>query len=601
MEELRRAVAKAGGDVKAESLSQWLPSKEDLKLAAAGTMPPRITSVKPAVESVQLKTQLLESLPLSPSSAHHSAPAASAATSPSPTPTPTPSVVVNGEILKPYPTSTRYQSEPINEVPPLQIQPKKRKESPGISLGSDPSTSSELKGIHSGRIVDGKREGSIPKQLSRKDLPARVQPEQASGQETGRVRNAATASPSPSVSEQSVPSRPPRLQSVGTLASTPVKKQTEQRGNTPIATATRGLTEPFSPPVSQPMVPIKKEGSPAISGAYTHRKIPVKNAASTPTIARTPSVGEKRSTNTEETSTSAKEPEIVPDSQEVPDSQDELASERPSMKKVHERKASKTDGLSVAPAVPIRTTRKTEQKPDKTQSPSRTVKRETEKDDKGEVANSDSDRSELTTPPASPALSSVLSPVARKVKGESEDVDMDKAASSELSPVMPQKPLAERRTSRNSVKEGAERAVGKRGRKRARDSEGGDPSTPAKRPNQKSGNTMSQDELSPAPSPGGSIGYRRAGTDDTDGTDTQQKKVRMRSSDIEDEEADGPRRGLKRRMSTRGKPPTIDEDSEADDNTSRRGRRSIERSTRPRGNQEGDSSSRKTAYVPLYD
>ncbi|KAJ9123384.1 hypothetical protein QFC22_001583 [Naganishia vaughanmartiniae] len=597
MEELRRAVAKARGDLTAESLSKWLPTKDDLMLAATGTMPVRITSAKPAAEAIQPTTQLKEGLPFP---THHSAPAVSSTDSTSPTTTPTPSVVVNGEILKAYPRSMRYQSEPTNEVPPLQIQPKKRRESPGFPIGGpDLSSSAELKSIHTGRVIDEKREGSLPKQLPRRDLPGRVQHDQANSQEIGRVRKAATASPSPSVSEHSVSSRPPRLQSVGALASTPAKKHVDERGNTPVTTVPKGHSEPFSPPVSQLMMPVKKEGSPATLGVYTHRKIPVKNAASTPTIARTPSLGDKRSLTTEEISTtSAKESEIVPDSQEVPDSQDEVASERPSVKG-RERKASKIDGLNVSPVVPVRTTRRTDRQLEKTQSPSRTVKRESEKGDQREVADSDSDRSELTTPPASPALSLALSPVVKKVKGESDDVDVEKATSSELSPVVPTKPLTGRKASRTPVKEESEKAVGKRGRKRGRESENGDPSTPAKRPNQKSGNTMSQDELSPAPSPGGSTEYRRADTDDTDGTDPQQKKVRLRSSDMEDEGADVPRRGLKRRMSTRGKPPTIDEDSEVDGNTSGRGRGSVERSATPRGNKDGDQSSRRNAYVLL--
>lgn len=577
-----------------ESLSKWLPTKDDLGLAAAGTIPPRIASTKPATDGIQLKTQ--DTLPFSPSSAHHPARPVSATASPSPTPTPTPSVVVNGEVLKPYPASIRYQSEPTNEVPPLQIQPKKRRESPGLLIGgSDLPSSSDLKGIQHGRTIDSKREGSIPKQLPRKELSGRAQPEQASGQGIDRVRKAATASPSPSVSEHSIPNRPPRLQSVGALASTPAKKHVDQGGNTPNQPAIKGHNEPFPTPVSHSMVPVKKEGSPATAGVYTHRKIPVKNAASTPTIARTPSVGEKRSITTEDMpTTSAKEPEVVPDSQEVPDSQDEAASERPNTKG-HDRKASKSAGPNASSAVPTRTTRKTDQQQEKPQSPSRAVKREPEEDERREVADSDSDRSALTTPPASPALSLSLSPVTRKVKGESHDVDIEKATSSELSPVMAQKPLPGRKTSRNTVKEETEKVVGKRGRKRARESESVDPSTPAKRPNQKSGNTKSQDELSPAPSPGGSVGHRRADTDDTDGTDTQQKKVRLRSSDMEDEEIDAPRRGLKRRMSTRGKPPTIDEDSEADDNTSGRTRGSVERSTRPRANKEGEQSSRRNA------
>ncbi|KAJ9097547.1 hypothetical protein QFC19_006721 [Naganishia cerealis] len=618
MEELRHAViktcAKAQDNISTrngtapnlETLSKWLPTKDDLTLAATGTVPHSITSTKPAAETAQSKTEVQENVPFSASSA----PAASTTASPSPTPTPTPSVVVNGEILKPYPTSVVHHFEPTNEVPPLQIQPKKRRESPGISMGigSHLGSGSDMKGMPAARVTDGKQEDTTSSQYPRKDFQGRVQAEQASGQDMDRIRKQATASPTPSVSEQSVTSRPRQPQPAGAVTSTPVPRVVDQRKETASVPA---KSQDESVPVPEPTVPVKEEGSPAtntrrehdrtVPGVYNHRKIAVKNAPATPTVARTPSIGEKRSAATDEMSVTeakdieARDTEVVPDSQEVPDSQDEAAKERSSVKR-HGRKSSKSSGLSTSPRKPTRVTRKTEAQQNKIKSP-RAVKAEADDGSQGEAADSDSSRSELTTPPASPALSLAPSPVTRKVKGESKDVDMEKPTSSELSPDMPQtKPLTGRKESRVSTKEDTGKVVGKRGRKRARDSESGAPSTPAKRPYQRSGNTLSQDELSPAPSPGGSTEYRRAGdTDDTDGTDSQQKKIKRRSSDREEDDADVPRRGHKRRISTRGKPPTIEEDSEDDENASGRGRGSIERSTRHRGNKEGDQSSRRNA------
>ncbi|GHJ86271.1 hypothetical protein NliqN6_2673 [Naganishia liquefaciens] len=134
------------------------------------------------------------------------------------------------------------------------------------------------------------------------------------------------------------------------------------------------------------------------------------------------------------------------------------------------------------------------------------------------------------------------------------------------------KSMGERQMTRRSVKEEPNQGAGQRGKKRGRESEGGPPATPAKRPYRKTGNTQSQDELSPAP-PDHSASHSKAGDTDAE-----------RDEDV----ADVPRRVMTRRTSTRGKPPTIEEDSEVDDGES-------ERNFRKRSHKDMEQASAKSA------
>jgi hypothetical protein len=132
MAELHRAILQVRADVpgasSADALRDWAPTKEELQAAARGESTSSVTATKPQDVPAREPADKIDTPAISPVFRASPAPAASAVVSPSPTPTPTPSVVVNGEILKSYPPSEIQSTNPIDEVPPLQIQPKRRKE-----------------------------------------------------------------------------------------------------------------------------------------------------------------------------------------------------------------------------------------------------------------------------------------------------------------------------------------------------------------------------------------------------------------------------------------------------------------------------------------
>lgn len=265
---------------------------------------------------------------------------------------------------------------------------------------------------------------------------------------------------------------------------------------------------------------------------------------------------------------------IVSDSQEVPDSQSEGGNDAaldPGISERAELPAKNKIEKSIIEASPRKATRATIKA--ETQQPSDAGA--TSKSPGDRHSDAESNRSELTTPPASPALSAPPSSAERRVKLEKDDDDADVSTRSPPPSSLAheqRKSTGERQITRRSVKEETNQGAGQRGKKRGRESEGAAPSTPAKRPYRKTGNTQSQDELSPPP-PDYSAPQSKAG--DTD-------------AERDEDSADAPRRVMTRRTSTRGKPPTIEEDSEVDDEES-------ERNVRKRSHKEMEQASTKSA------
>lgn len=531
----------------ADALKDWTPTKEQL-ISAAGAAP--MSSVSPTKSNSNIAEQedaeMADHAAISSGPPDSPVPAISTVVSPSPTPTPTPSVVVNGEILKPYPSSDVQSTHRTDEVPPLQIQPKRPKDNFTMALGVG------FDGLNAERPIEVKQEPTT-REPPRQEQQPKALPIQAVRQDLGKKSRTATASPSPPVSEQSVTAHAQRNRHTAEVKSAPIS-------------GTHLPTEA----APQSFIPIKREISTttprpdrsSTAGVYNHRKIPVKNAASH-SVTSGPSLmgekmGERKPIVVEEppVAKDRNEPDIVvPDSQEVPDSQDEAGVEETTVKVSY-----KGPSPSATESSPRKATRAAK-KAEVTQMSSILPAQNTDRD---QQSDEESNRSELTTPPASPALSAPPSSVERRVKNEEDSADTDMLSPVALSPI----------ASHNLSN--IERKATNRGRKRARESEGATPSTPAKRPYQKSGNTQSQDELSPA------LPTTNSKAGDTD------------DADREDDGADQPRRGMKRRTSTRGKPSTIEEDSEADDRDSDEGRKSAERTVRKRGHKDSDQASKSS-------
>jgi hypothetical protein len=273
-------------------------------------------------------------------------------------------------------------------------------------------------------------------------------------------------------------------------------------------------------------------------------------------------MGDKRPVVVEEPPVVNEKPEadvIVPDSQEVPDSQDEAGPDEAIVK------VSVTGPSGTLTASSPRKATRAMRNADVTQSSSVLPNRSSDRD---RQSDEESNRSELTTPPASPALSAPPSSIERKVKNEDDSADTDMLSPVALSPVALQNPsTAERKARRAVIAEDATGGLGNRGRKRGRESEGGAPSTPAKRPYQRSSNNQSQDGSSPV---------RKA--EDSDDDDKKHGGTTVA------------RRGRPRRTSTRGKPSTIGEDSE----DSGHNMQSAERPGRKRGAKDDDQASRSS-------
>lgn len=521
-----------------DALKGWVPTKDQLRKAANPetlNAPPE-KSISPAINQEPLANKDMVEVPSALSDPAADPP--SAVASPSPTPTPTPSVVVNGEILKPYPSADTQTTERTDEVPPLQIQPKRPKDNfaMGIGMGFDLGSNNSYDGSHVERPVPVKQETSLP------EPPARRPSASAIRQDLNRAQRNSTASPSPSISEMSAGTTANRSRTMADARSAP------NTANSFTASPVSAISIKREPTSSS------RPDRPATAGVYNHRKIPVKNAASHSVTSGPSLIGEKRSMIVD--SPPAKErgeaETIVPDSQEVPDSQSEAGNDAAPEVETHEKAEapaktiSKNTSAEESPRKATRAAKRAETQQSSIAGPTHNSPRARESDE-------ESNRSELTTPPASPALSAPPSSAERRIKVEDDTVDVEMRSPPPSSPVS--KSRGERHATRQSVKEETNQGTGQRGRKRGRESEGGAPSTPAKRPYRKTGNTQSQDELSPAP-PDHSAPQSKAG--DTD------------EAERDDDVADAPRRVMNRRTSTRGKPPTIDEDSEADDGESER-------------------------------
>lgn len=542
--------------IDADVLKDWVPTKNQLRMAAIAETPNTGVekSASPAIDQEPLEKKDNVKVP----STLSDSPAASLSgvASPSPTPTPTPSVVVNGEILKPYPSADVQSTERTDEVPPLQIQPKRPKDNfvmgIGIGFGNNSYDTS-----HPERSVSVKQEPYQP------EPPAKIHTAPAIRQDLNRAQRNSTASPSPSVSEMSAGTSANRSRPMVDVKSAPTS------GNSFAASSVSSIS------VKRESVSGSRPDRPVTAGVYNHRKIPVKNAASHSVTSGPSIMGDKRSIVID--SPPAKDRSeaevIVPDSQEVPDSQSEAGNDAAAPElESHEtvdapaKSATKNSSTEESPRKGTRATRRTEIQKSSTAGPTSKSPGDRQSDD-------ESNRSELTTPPASPALSAPPSSAERRVKIENDNADVDIRSPPASSPVNEQHTVkGERQTTRRSVKEEPNQGTSQRGKKRGRESEGGAPSTPAKRPHRKTGNTQSQDELSPAP-PDHSALQSKAG--DTD-------------AERDDEVVDAPRRVMNRRTSTRSKPPTIEEDSEADDGES-------ERHVRKRTQKDADQASSRSA------
>lgn len=547
--------------VEVDTLKDWTPTKDQLRLAANSEARDngQRKSTSPAVEQEPLQQKDVAKI----SSTLSGSPPAltSAVASPSPTPTPTPSVVVNGEILKPYPSADVQSTEPTDEVPPLQIQPKRPKDgfAAGMGIGFDLGNNNGYDVSHT------ERSGSVKQEPYQPEQPTRIHtaPPPAIRQDLGRAQRSSTASPSPSVSEMSAGTGAHRSRTIVDVKSAPTSANS-------FAPSPSSSTH-----VQRELISGSRPDRPATAGVYNHRKIPVKNAASHSVTSGHSIMGDKRSIVID--SPPAKDrgeaEVIVPDSQEVPDSQSEGGNDavlEPEIPERAEPPAKSTTEKPTAEVSPRKVTRATI----KAETRQSSAAGETPESPEARDSDAESNRSELTTPPASPALSALPSSAERRIKVEKDDdADVSMRSPPPSSSANEQrKPTGERQMTRRSVKEETNQGAGQRGKKRGRESEGAAPSTPAKRPYRKTGNTQSQDELSPPP-PDYSAPQSKAGDIDAE-----------RDEDI----AEAPRRVMTRRTSTRGKPPTIEEDSEVDDGES-------ERNVRKRSHKDMEQASTKSA------
>lgn len=558
MTELRRAILQVRADVQttsaeattisADLLRNWTPTKEELQVAARAGPTSSVPSTKPNDIPAEEPAQKTDATTFSTIAPNSPVPAVSTVVSPSPTPTPTPSVVVNGEILKPYPSSDVQTTDRADEVPPLQIQPKRPKEifTRVASAG------------YNGSANGGYDDSQGERPLEVKQEPTTVEPQPKAApirHDLSKTARNATASPSPPVSEPSATAQAPRTRPSMEIKST-------SASHVPM-----DVTPSYTPIKREVGTMAPRSDRSSTAGVYNHRKIPVKNAASHSVTSGPSLMGEKRPVVVEEP-TVIKDPSepdvIVPDSQEVPDSQDE-AGNNETVVKVSVTRPSAT-ATAPSPRKATRATKRVEVGHMSSTLPAQSSDRDQQSDD-------ESNRSELTTPPASPALSAPPSSIERKVKNEEDSADTDMLSPIALSPVTLHHPSnMERKARRAMVSADATKGASNRGRKRARESEGGVPSTPAKRPYQKSGNNQSQGESSPA------VPANDSKADDTD------------DDDREGDGTDITRRGRNRRTSTRGKPSTIDEDSEDSGNDPR----SVERPGRKRGPRENDQASKSS-------
>lgn len=567
MAELRRAILQVRADVQttsaeattssADVLKDWNPTKEELQAAARAEPTSPLSLSKPSNIPVQEAPEKKDASTIpsaSPTSAVHSpVPAVSTVVSPSPTPTPTPSVVVNGEILKPYPSSDVQSTDRADEVPPLQIQPKRPKEifARVAGAGYEGSASGGYEESHRERPLEVKQE---PTTVEPQTKPTTIR------QDLSKTARNATASPSPPISDPSAAAHAQR-----TRPSMEIKSMPTSASHVPIEAA------PSYTPIKREVgTSAPRPDRSGTAGVYNHRKIPVKNAASHSVTSGPSLMGEKKPVVVEEPTVvkDRSEPDIiVPDSQEVPDSQDEAGITEPVVKV--SVTGPSTTATAPSPRKATRATKKVEVEQTSSTLPAQNSDRDHQSDD-------ESNRSELTTPPASPALSAPPSSIERKVKNEEDSADTDMLSPIALSPVALHRPSNMERKARQAVaNEDAIKGASNRGRKRARESEGGVPSTPAKRPYQKFGNNHSQGESSPA------IPASDSKADDTDDGDRE---------DDGNNGTDVTRRGRNRRTSTRGKPSTIDEDSE----DSGLDPRSVERPGRKRGSKENDQASKSS-------
>ncbi|GHJ86272.1 hypothetical protein NliqN6_2674 [Naganishia liquefaciens] len=294
----------AASVIAVDTLKDWTPTKEQLRESGKTPGSGQPKSASPAVEQEPLQQKDVVKVSSTLSASPPASASAMASPSPTPTPTPTPSVVVNGEILKPYPSADVQTTEPTDEVPPLQIQPKRPKDNfaSGMSIGYDLGSSNGYDGSHAERSGPVKQEPYHPEQ------PTRIHTASAPAirQDLGRAQRSATASPSPSISEMSAGTGAHRSRTIVDVKFAPTS-------------ANSFTASPVSSShVKRDSMSSSKPDRPATAGVYNHRKIPVKNAASHSVTSGHSIMGDKRSAMID--SPPAKDmieaDVIVPDSQE---------------------------------------------------------------------------------------------------------------------------------------------------------------------------------------------------------------------------------------------------------------------------------------------